>query len=112
LQIDWPTAKDGMVGVIKMCGGYEDFYDVDFYETLAKLFNTWKQIKSEFMCDDEEIRNYDWIEGFLSELRRLLPELKDNNFSEYADLFKVRGHFKDSKVFEISFDKGKAVVIE
>ena len=83
---------------------YEDFYGVDFWKTLAKLFESWKQTTLDFICTNEEIRNYDWIEGFLSELRRLLPELKDCSFSEYPDLFKVKSPFKDSsEVFEICF---------
>ena len=83
---------------------YEDLYGVAFYETLAKLFRSWKLTTLEFMATNEEIKEYDWIEGFFRELRRLLPELKDFNFSECPDLFKIKSPFKgSSKVFEIRF---------
>ena len=86
----------------------EDFYGVDFHETLAELFRLWKVTMLDFMCSEEDIQQYDWLEEFSNDIRRRLPELKD--YSHFADLFKIKSPFKNSsKIFEISFEQGKVV---
>ena len=84
-----------------MCDSMDPFgAEEEVNQKLAELFKSWTNYILEFLVNDEEIRSYEWIETFFSDIRIMLLELR--NRSEYSDSFKVKYNFdKNPKVFEI-----------